>query len=136
VISPGEPRIIGYADLANRLRKRIRAGEFRPGQRLPAEPDLIHHYAVGRDTVRRAMRVLRTEGRVDYVRGWGMVVREPRAKQEILVGPGWTIDVRMPDADEVTDYDIPEGVPAIVVAENDGPGDLYLADQYRLRIID
>ena len=132
--TPGGPRIKGYADLAAVFRDRINRGELRPGQRLPAEPDLMATYGLARETVRRAMKMLRTEGRVDYMRGWGMVVREPRPKEDILVGPGTVIDVRMPDADEIAEHDIPEGVPVMVVGEEDGPGDLYPADRFRLRI--
>lgn len=134
MIFPGGPRISGYAELAAFLRQQILGGEMRPGQRLPAENDLAQTHAIGRDTVRRAIRVLRTEGLVDYVRGWGMVVREPRPVEEIPVDPGSTITARPPTAEERSRFEIGEGVSVLVVSHPDGSGDLYPGDRYRLRV--
>jgi DNA-binding LacI/PurR family transcriptional regulator len=47
------------------LRARIRAGEFPPGTRLPAEADLLAHYEVSNVTLRRALDMLRQDGYVE-----------------------------------------------------------------------
>jgi GntR family transcriptional regulator len=134
VIFPGGPRISGYAELADLLREQITNGDLLPGRRLPAENDLAQMYAVGRDTVRRAIKVLRTEGLVDYVRGWGMVVREPGPIEDVLLESGDVAVSRPPTAEERERFDIGEGVSVFVVTHLDGSGDLYPGDRYRLRV--
>ncbi|MFI1367090.1 GntR family transcriptional regulator [Streptomyces griseochromogenes] len=51
-----------YLDVAVRLRKAIADGVFPPGSRLPSEHVLAQEYGVSRNTVRRAMEVLREDG--------------------------------------------------------------------------
>ena len=52
-----------YQQLADVLRARIGKGEWRSGP-LPSVKQLQQEYGVGRDTVLRAVEVLRTEGLV------------------------------------------------------------------------
>jgi DNA-binding FadR family transcriptional regulator len=42
------------------LRRRCTAGEWKPGERLPAVADLAQHYGVARNTVAKALRHLMT----------------------------------------------------------------------------
>ncbi|WP_461110900.1 winged helix-turn-helix domain-containing protein [Streptomyces calidiresistens] len=51
-----------YERIAATYRERIHAGDLRPGERLPAQQAMIRAHGVGRDTVRRAIEVLRAEG--------------------------------------------------------------------------
>ncbi|MQS10395.1 winged helix-turn-helix domain-containing protein, partial [Streptomyces alkaliphilus] len=51
-----------YERIAATYRERIHAGDLRPGDRLPAQQAMIRAHGVGRDTVRRAVEVLRAEG--------------------------------------------------------------------------
>lgn len=44
--------------LAQRLQRRIAAGKFRTGERLPTESELMRMFGVGRSTVREAVRML------------------------------------------------------------------------------
>jgi GntR family transcriptional regulator len=54
-----------HRQIAAWLRTRIDAGEFRPDEDpLPSEKDLVGLFGVARDTARRAVQVLRDEGRV------------------------------------------------------------------------
>jgi GntR family transcriptional repressor for pyruvate dehydrogenase complex len=53
---------------------RIRAGEFRPGDRLPTERSLMEEYGVGRNSVREAVQALVTLGLVDVRPGRGATV--------------------------------------------------------------
>lgn len=50
-----------YLQLAAILRDRISAGDWRSGP-LPSTKQLMQQYAVGRDTVLRAVQILREDG--------------------------------------------------------------------------
>ena len=73
-------RAPAYQELAKTLRSRILAGDLRPGDRLPAEPDLCAQYAVSRSTAREALRVLSSQHLVTTTRGvaGGTFVTHPR----------------------------------------------------------
>lgn len=64
-----------YQQVAAILRSKITAGEWQPDRRLPSEPDLEADYEVSRDTVRRALNVLRDEGLIVTVKGRGSFVK-------------------------------------------------------------
>ncbi|MGZ4267756.1 MAG: FadR/GntR family transcriptional regulator [Solirubrobacteraceae bacterium] len=53
---------------------RIRAGEFRPGDRLPTEKGLMAEYGVGRNAAREAVQALVAMGLVDVRPGRGATV--------------------------------------------------------------
>jgi GntR family transcriptional regulator len=63
-----------YQQLAAILRGRIAAGEIT--SRLPGEKDLQQEYGLALATVRKAVKVLRDEGLVRTVPGWGTYVNE------------------------------------------------------------
>jgi GntR family transcriptional regulator len=67
-----------YQQLADVLRGRIAKGEWRSGP-LPSVKQLQQEYGVGRDTVLRAVEILRTEGVVFTVPRRGTYVT-PDAK--------------------------------------------------------
>lgn len=48
-----------YAQMADRLEARIRAGDLAPNRKIPGELALASTYGVSRETVRRAVRELR-----------------------------------------------------------------------------
>lgn len=60
--------------LAHELRTRIRSGELSPGDKLPSEPELAHHRAVSRSSVRAAITMLEEEGFVARRHGSGTYV--------------------------------------------------------------
>lgn len=62
-----------YLQLAAILRARINAGEWSSGP-LPSGPTLEQEYGVGRDTVLRAISILRDEGLVFTVKRRGTYV--------------------------------------------------------------
>jgi GntR family transcriptional regulator len=60
--------------LAEELRRRIRAGEWRPGERMPSEPQLARRQAVSRSSMRAAITLLEEEGYVSRRHGSGTYV--------------------------------------------------------------
>jgi GntR family transcriptional regulator len=63
-----------YLQLAAILRARIAAGELVAGRPVPSETTLMQEYGLARETVRKAVRVLRDEGLVQIVQGRGAYV--------------------------------------------------------------
>ncbi|MFI9574586.1 GntR family transcriptional regulator [Microbispora rosea] len=61
--------------LAERLRERIRAGVYPAGRALPSETALTVEFRVARNTVRRALRALETEGLIVTVPSKGRLVQ-------------------------------------------------------------
>ena len=66
-----------YLQLAVIIRGRVQRGELRPGERLPSILSLSGEYAMSQVTVKKALRVLRDEGLVEGVAGYGTFIREP-----------------------------------------------------------
>jgi GntR family transcriptional regulator len=60
--------------LASELRERIRAGEWRPGDRIPSEPELARRRTVSRSSMRAAITMLEEEGFVSRRHGSGTYV--------------------------------------------------------------
>ena len=68
------PRAGLGATLAARLVAMIRAGEFKPGDRLPTEMQLVGRFTVSRAVVREAIARLKTDGFVESRQGSGAFV--------------------------------------------------------------
>ncbi len=64
-----------YRQLAAILRAQIESGELRSGRPVPSERTLTQRYGVAVGTVKKAVDVLRSEGRVYTVIGRGIFVR-------------------------------------------------------------
>ena len=56
------PEMQAHVDTVTGLRDFIKAGEYRPGDRLPSERDLIGRLAISRSALRKAFDVLEREG--------------------------------------------------------------------------
>ena len=69
-----------YRQIAEQLRKLIKAGEFPVGSRLPAERELAKQLCVSRPSVREALIALEVENWVEIRTGSGVYVLD-RAKQ-------------------------------------------------------
>lgn len=63
-----------YVQVANALRARIDNGEIPPGRALPSLVTLEDEFGAARDTLRKAVQVLKDEDRVQTVRGMGVFV--------------------------------------------------------------
>ena len=65
--------------IADELTEMIAQGEFRPGDKLPNEPELSRRMQVSRTTLREALRILTTRGLVEVRRGIGTFVTVSRS---------------------------------------------------------
>ena len=73
-----------YAQLADELLARIRAGDYASGARIPSEHALAEDFGVGRPTVRQATESLVRRGFLARKRGAGTFVREPAAHVDLF----------------------------------------------------
>jgi GntR family transcriptional regulator len=73
-----------YQQLKQRLRTEIARGEYKPGDQLPAEPELIQQFGVSRITVRQALSDLAAEGLVVRRHGKGTFVAERRIQHDLV----------------------------------------------------
>lgn len=61
--APRKPRKIPiYQEIAGDIAKQIQEGRFQPRRPIPGETALVQEYEVARETVRRAMALLREQG--------------------------------------------------------------------------
>jgi DNA-binding GntR family transcriptional regulator len=64
-----------YNQLANILRRKIAAGEYRPGERLPSETELCSQYQVSNITARRAIKILVEQEIAETRKGHGTFLK-------------------------------------------------------------
>lgn len=79
-----------YYQIANQLRLAIQGGQLSPGMSLPSERELSSLLDVSRDTVRRAIRDLISEGYCYNEVGKGTIVSHPRTPINIVTPVGTT----------------------------------------------
>lgn len=65
-----------YLQLAAIIRARVESGELAPGTRLPPILAMAGEYGVSVPTVRKALAVLKDEGLVTGIAGWGTFISE------------------------------------------------------------
>jgi GntR family histidine utilization transcriptional repressor len=65
-----------FAQIKAFLKARIASGEWRPGDAVPSEAELMQQFGVARMTVNRAMQELVQEGLVTRIQGSGSFVAE------------------------------------------------------------
>ncbi|HSR48151.1 MAG TPA: GntR family transcriptional regulator [Anaerolineales bacterium] len=74
-----------YAQVRQSLEERLGAGEWKPGDRIPGEPELCREYGVSRPVVRQALQDLAAEGVILRRKGLGTFVAEPKVVSRSLV---------------------------------------------------
>src|SRR5699024_8987768 len=65
------------------LLNRIKANEFKKGEKIPTEFDLCKDFNVSRTTVRTALNQLTVEGYLVRKQGKGTFVADPKVKQTL-----------------------------------------------------
>ncbi|WFF07272.1 winged helix-turn-helix domain-containing protein [Micromonospora sp. WMMD1076] len=123
-----------WRQLADDLRRRVAAGEWLPGARLPSESRLMQETGLGRTTVRRAIAALRAQGVVEVQHGWGTRVPQAREVERIVAEPGSVVTTRMPTPTERATFDVPDGVPMLIVTGPDGIADAYPGDRAQVDV--
>jgi GntR family transcriptional regulator len=73
-----------HDQVAAQIRRAIAAGEAAPGERLPLAKDLAAVLGVNKNTVLRALHILREEGLLEFRRGRGITVVGTPARGAVL----------------------------------------------------
>lgn len=72
-----------YQQLLEDLKRTIENGEYKPGEKIPSEPELSECYSVSRITVRRAVDELCDEGYLIKKQGKGTFVGQPKIRRKM-----------------------------------------------------
>ena len=74
---PDEPReaLPPYQRIAADIEADVRAGRLAKGAAVPSLSRLAQEYGVARNTVVRAMNLLKEKGLIETVQGWGTFVK-------------------------------------------------------------
>jgi GntR family transcriptional regulator len=73
-----------HDQVAAEIRRAIADGEAGPGERLPLAKDIAAVLGVNKNTVLRAMHLLRDEGLLEFTRGRGITVTGTPEKSIVL----------------------------------------------------
>lgn len=93
-----------YAQVKQRLLELIAAGEIKPGDRLPSEPELEQAFQVSRITIRRALSDLAAAGYLKRQPGTGTVLTQSRIRRDSgkigglrdeLIAQGYAVEKRI-----------------------------------------
>lgn len=82
-IDRSEPTSL-HDQVAAEIRRAIAEGEAGPGDRLPLVKDIAAILGVNKNTVLRAMHILRDEGLLEFTRGRGITVSGTPQKSAVL----------------------------------------------------
>ncbi|MER5701249.1 GntR family transcriptional regulator [Micromonospora sp. NPDC002296] len=121
-----------YVQLAELLRQRIESDELAPGSALPSEARLTQEYGIGREAVRMAISLLRSEGLVVTVRGHGSYVRAAPERRRVELPPGASVIARVPSVNERRAMQLDEGVPVLEVRGPEGDVEVLPGDEVEL----
>ncbi|MCA2182981.1 winged helix-turn-helix domain-containing protein [Nonomuraea glycinis] len=72
-----KPDELRWQAIVNEIKRRIEAGEYRPGMPVPGEPRLAVELGVSKGTARRALNALIADGTLYTVLGKGTFVSHP-----------------------------------------------------------
>jgi GntR family transcriptional regulator len=73
-----------HDQVAAEIRRAIADGEAGPGERLPLAKDMAAVLGVNKNTVLRALHILRDEGLLDFQRGRGITVAGTAEKGAVI----------------------------------------------------
>lgn len=78
-----------YKQVLNILTEKIARGEFRPGDRLPSESELMNYFKVSRITIRAALTELVDDGVLTRAQGKGTFVAPQKTNFPAMDFPGF-----------------------------------------------
>ena len=70
--------------VVSKLQQQLSLGEYKPGEKLPSEPELMEQFGVGRSTIREAICILSNTGILSVRQGSGTFVQEQTGIAEPL----------------------------------------------------
>jgi len=73
-----------YSQIKRMISSRIQSGDWRPGDRIASESELVRDMGVSRMTINRALRELTLEGQLIRVQGVGTFVAENKAQSALF----------------------------------------------------
>lgn len=88
-----------YLQLKNKIKKEIRSGILKPGDKIPSEAQMQKEYGMSRVTVRNAMAELEMEGYIIKVQGKGSFVAQSDMLRLPIGVTSFTEDARMQGVD-------------------------------------
>ena len=80
---PSSPAL--YEQVKTYIRGKSQAGEWKPGDKIPSENDLVRILGISRMTVNRALREMSGEGELTRRAGVGTFLAEPRPASTLLM---------------------------------------------------
>lgn len=69
--------------IVTQVEELLATGDLKPGDRLPSERDMAQMLKTSRPSLREAIRILQTRGRLSVKHGQGVFVAEPRSTQAL-----------------------------------------------------
>ena len=84
--TPAEPQR-AFDIIATQLRDRLKSGELRPGDRLPAERELGEHFQVSRNTLREAILAKSPSEKPRFNNSANRLGKQPTFSRPIGCGP-------------------------------------------------
>ncbi len=121
-----------YAQLADLIREQIESGALPPGSSVGSEARLSQEHGIGRDAVRMAISLLRSEGLVSTSRPFGTRVREVPERRQVELATGDSVIARMPTGSERRSLSLDEGVPVLEVRNASGDMKVLPGDEVEL----
>lgn len=71
-------------EVAARLQEQISSAQYKVGEKLPIEPELMKSFGVGRSTIREAIKILANSGLLKVMQGVGTFVEEVSGSRESM----------------------------------------------------
>lgn len=71
------PDQLKWEAVRDEIRRRIKAGDYKPGHPIPGEPRMADEFDVSKGTARRVIRALLESGEIYTVLGKGTFVSDP-----------------------------------------------------------
>jgi DNA-binding transcriptional regulator YhcF (GntR family) len=119
--------------IVDALRSRIEAGEWAPRRRLPSVVHLSQEFGVARDTILRALEVLRDLGIIYTVKNRGSFVKAGADfVTQITADAGTRITNRPAHESEINEMELPEHG-WVTVVERGGEVEVLPADKVEIR---
>ncbi|OHB65527.1 MAG: hypothetical protein A2Y76_04555 [Planctomycetes bacterium RBG_13_60_9] len=93
-MGPESTTVPKYYRISREIIERIRAGELRPGMRVPSENELIHEYGISNTTARKTLHEIEAEGWCTRIKGKGTFVCEKNVHRSANRILGFTRNMR------------------------------------------